>query len=102
MTAVLTRVSRTLPGTQRLEDSHRASVEDKAAAFDSYLSYSGRWRVEGDEVVHAVDMALSPGAVGQEQRRTFELDGDRLVLSYTLEGRRGPRAFRLLWSRESR
>jgi len=98
MSAVLSARGRS-SGATRLEDAHRVRVEAKAASYDSYLSYAGRWRLEGDEVVHDVELALVPEVVGQEQRRRVRLDGDELVLSYEVEGRRGMARFELRWRR---
>lgn len=99
MSAVLSRRHRELPGSHRLEDAHRASAEARAAAFDSYLSYAGTWRLEGDDVVHAVGFGLVPAAVGAEQRRRVGWDGLTLTLSYRVEGRSGGRTFELSWHR---
>ena len=54
------------------------------------MSYAGRYRLEGDEIIHIVEMALTPDVVGLEQRRTIQLDGDTLTLSYTIEGAEVP------------
>lgn len=83
-----------------LETSHRADVHDKAAAFDSYLSYSGRWRLSDGQVHHDVDLALVPGVVGQTQSRMVMLEDGRLTLTYTRESRRGTvHTFTLRWAR---
>jgi hypothetical protein len=83
-----------------LETTARASLEAKAAAFDRSMTYAGRWRVEGDEVVHEVEHALAPGVVGRENRRRFRLAGDRLVLSYAIMPPSGvTRTFELTWRR---
>lgn len=56
-------------------------VREKSAAFDSYLAYSGRWRLDGTRVIHAVELSLYPAWVGTELVRTVSFVGDRLVLS---------------------
>ncbi len=43
--------------------------------------YSARWRVEGDHVVHDVDIAARAPWVGTKQIRGFRFEGDRLTLS---------------------
>ena len=74
--------------------------KDKIAAFESYLSYAGRWRLDGDEVVHSVEMALNPNAVGLEQRRRVDWAGEDLVLSYQRTPPSGTvRTFELTWRR---
>lgn len=60
-----------------------ASVASKATALDEYLAYSGRWRLEGQVIVHEVTYSLNPVLIGTEQRREAELSGDRLDLSAT-------------------
>lgn len=58
-----------------------ASPEDKAAAFDSYFHYAGKWYIDGDFVVHTVTLALNPAFVGTQQRRLAQFQDKRLVLS---------------------
>ena len=56
------------------------SEEERAAAFSTYLSYCGTYEVEGDVVVHHIEMSLFPNWVGGEQKRQFEPSDDKLVL----------------------
>ena len=56
------------------------SSEEKLAAFDSYNSYSGRYEVKDDKVIHHVELSLFPNWIGGSQERYFEFDGDRLTL----------------------
>ncbi len=44
-------------------------------------SYAGPWRIEGDAVIHSVEMATREPWVGTEQVRGFTFEGDRLTLS---------------------
>lgn len=53
MCAVLSQAERPALDTPRLENTHKAPDAQKVAAFDSYLSYAGTWRLDGDEVVHS-------------------------------------------------
>lgn len=106
MAAVLSRGDRGGAAEAALETAARLAPEAKQAAFDGYLSYSGRWRLErgadGPELVHALDLALLPGAVGTEQRRRLALDGDRLELTYHLTPASGvTRRYALRWRREA-
>lgn len=57
-----------------------AKPEDKIAAADSYLSYSGRYEIRPDGLVHHVEFSLFPDYVGTVQERTYRLSGDRLVI----------------------
>src|SRR4051812_43380549 len=40
---------------------------EKAAAFDSFLAYSGRYELAGDRVVHWPEVSLLPNWVGQRE-----------------------------------
>jgi len=99
MSAVLSRADRP-PLAQRLETAGKAPLAARAAAFDSYLSYAGRWTLDGETVTHHVDLALVPDAVGARQQRRAVLDGDRLTLSYAITARSGiVRRYTLDWRR---
>lgn len=97
MSAILSRAHRSPLDVPRLEASHRATDAEKASAFDSYLSYGGRWHVDGSTMIHTVHWGLTPNIVGLEQRRDFTLDGDRLTLAY----RGGAKTYILRWKRPS-
>ena len=57
------------------------SLEDRAAAYDRLLAYTGRWEVRGETVVHHVVVGSLPEDTGKDRVRTFKLDGDRLELT---------------------
>jgi hypothetical protein len=100
MSAVLSRAGRAPLGASRLETSGAAPMQAKSAAFDSYLSYAGTWRMEGASVVHAVHLAQTPELVGIENRRKATLEGDTLTLSYDIRARsQVVRHYTLVWSR---
>ena len=46
---------------------------DRLAAFDTYISYGGRWRLEGETFITSVEFALNPGWVGKEQTRGVKI-----------------------------
>lgn len=54
------------------------SDREKARLLETVIAYTGRWRIEGNDWITAVDVAWNPAWVGTEQRRQFKLDGDRL------------------------
>ncbi|MDH3739866.1 MAG: lipocalin-like domain-containing protein [Alphaproteobacteria bacterium] len=58
-----------------------ASDADKAAAFDSYMTYSGRWSVDGNVVTHVIDHATNPNWIGSSRERTVDHQGNRMVFS---------------------
>ncbi|PBJ83274.1 hypothetical protein CMZ84_01650 [Lysobacteraceae bacterium NML93-0399] len=54
------------------------SAEDMARLLETVIAYTGRYRIEGDTWITAVDVAWNPAWVGTEQRRQFRREGDRL------------------------
>ena len=86
--------------TVDLESARLASSDDKAAWFDSYLSYTGRWTVTDGRVQHAIDAALVPSMVDRMVEREARLSDGRLVLAYqTISPRGTVRSFVLRWRR---
>ena len=84
-----------LPGA-----SPRAAPPDAlAAAFLTFFTYAGRWHLEGDVVVHQVEVALNPAMVGTEQRRAVTLDGASLELVAAEPLTTGTRTHALRWRR---
>ena len=62
-------------------DLRGGTVEEKLAAAETYVAYCGSYEVQGDVVVHHVEVAFFPNRVGTAQRRNFEVSGDTLRLS---------------------
>src|SRR5215212_8072315 len=52
--------------------------EERAQALRSMISYSGRYRVEGDKVITKVEIAWNESWVGGEQVRFVRFEGDKL------------------------
>jgi len=78
-----------------------ASDEEKARAYDSMLSYAGRYRVDGQTVVHMVDISIFPNWKGGEQKREFQFqpDGTLALLARLEQGTPEERVSRLVWRR---
>jgi hypothetical protein len=57
------------------------SIEEKAYAAGTYVSYCGRYEFRGDTVIHHVELSLFPNWVGVEQERLVEIKGDQLTVS---------------------
>ena len=90
-------------GRPAFRDLGEDTASRALGAMRSHFSYSGRWRLEGDSVIHDVDMSISPDWVGTEKVRTVAFDGDEIVLTdETLEPRLGRKTGvgRLRWRRE--
>lgn len=77
-----------------------AGVEEKAAAYDEVLFYSGSYELAGDTIIHVVDMSLYPNWVGSQQKRSVRFDDGRLFLTARLEdGTPEARTASLAWRR---
>jgi hypothetical protein len=61
-------------------DHLTASLEDRAAVHSGTIAYAGRYRMDGDAVLHQVEAATIPDWIGTEQRRYVVIDGDHLTL----------------------
>jgi len=55
--------------------------EDRINLHKYMVSYSGRYTVEGDKVVHHVDVSWNEALSGTDQVRLFKLEGDRLTIT---------------------
>ena len=49
-------------------------------ASANYVSYSGKYEIQAETVIHYVEISLIPDWIGTEQLRQFQFIGDRLVL----------------------
>ncbi|NKB50161.1 MAG: hypothetical protein GKS02_12465 [Alphaproteobacteria bacterium] len=67
-------------GDRRLSAAD-ATDADKATAFDSYMTYSGRWSLAGNVVTHDIDHATNPNWIGSSRERTVDHQGDRMLFS---------------------
>ena len=77
--------------------------EQKRTAYRSYVAYSGRFRLDGDTVIHEVDLSLFPDWVDELLTRTVLLAGSRLTLRTPPFGLidDNQRSGELTWTRES-
>lgn len=91
-------------GRRRLSrgNPRAAPVAERAAAFDGYFSYAGRWRLRDGVVQHDVTLALNPALVGTPQLRDAKLAGRTLTLSAAEDVAGGQRVHRLVWQRAPR
>ena len=74
--------------------------EEKIAAAETYISYSGRYELQSDRVVHRVEVAFFPNRVGTSQERTFKFSDNTLSLStppMLIEGKQ--QTGHLVWQR---
>lgn len=82
------------------EVAQRGTDTEKVIAFNTYLSYSGKYEVQEAKIIHHVEVSLYPNWVGMDLERTFEFEGDRLSLSAPTSSRSGNQyTARLIWER---
>ena len=97
MTAILSDSER-----PRLSSEDRLAVPtaERAAAFSSFIAYSGTFRIEGDRVIHHVEISWLQNWVGTDQVRQMRLEGNRLTLRAPMRTLGGEqRANELVWER---
>ena len=59
-----------------------APEADRVKAFDTYISYGGKWTLENDVFTTEVEFALNPGWVGGSQKRGMKvLPNNELLLT---------------------
>jgi hypothetical protein len=101
---ILTREGRMMAITTAEGRTPGDSDAARAALHRSMLSYTGKFRVEGNEFITTVGASWNEGWNGKEQRRRFRLDGDTLYIesapapSITTPGKVDFR--RMVWRRE--
>lgn len=59
------------------EDLAEAGAE---TSYDAFMAYCGEYEVEGDRIIHRVEVSSLPVWTGTVQERIFEIEGDRLTL----------------------
>jgi Lipocalin-like domain len=55
--------------------------EDQAEAFRTFLGYAGSYKLDGDKVVHRVEVSSIQSLVDKDLIRTVKFDADRIVLT---------------------
>ena len=65
-----------------VSDTRKAgtTADDKVALYNSQLSYSGPYTIEGTKLVTAVDISWNQAWTSTKQGRTFTVEGNRLTL----------------------
>jgi hypothetical protein len=73
-----------MPSSRRkfvVGDIMGGSPEEKVAAAETYISYSGKYEIQGDKLVVHPEVSFFPNWVGVDQVRIWALEGNRLTLS---------------------
>jgi len=82
------------------DDDLVVPITERAAAFSSFGAYAGTFRVDGDCVIHHVEISLLQNWVGTDQVRRMKLEATRLTLwppPSNLGGEQ--REYELVWER---
>jgi len=75
--------------------------EDRINLHKYMVAYSGRYTVEGDQVVHHVDISGNESWTGTDQVRFFNLEGDKLTITAPVDAISGLASISVLvWERE--
>lgn len=75
------RISALISYDGRKPLSPAASPQDKAAAFDTFIAYAGRYTVDGERVVHHVEIASIQNYANRDLVRSIRFEGDRIILT---------------------
>jgi hypothetical protein len=79
----------------------RGTVDERAAAYDSFAAYCGTYEVDDGEeqITHSVEFSSIPALTGNKVLRTFALDGDILRIGHSFGGPNGESKGTLLFRR---
>jgi hypothetical protein len=78
------------------------TTQEKASAAEGYISYAGRYDIQGKKIVVHPEVSLFPNWVRKDQERFFEVKGNTLELSTPLQLMRGKQqTAHLTWERVS-
>jgi hypothetical protein len=61
--------------------SGRGLAEEEAQAFKTFFAYAGRYTVNGEQIIHHVEISSIQNFVGRDMPRTAKLEGDTLTLT---------------------
>jgi hypothetical protein len=78
-------------------DLDGVNADERAQAALGVVSYFGRYRIDGECVLHTIEAALNPNLVGTTQVRHVTLDGDDLTLNSPPDAQ--GHYFRIRWRR---
>jgi hypothetical protein len=89
-------------GRKRLSssDSLSAPAEEQAEAFRTFIGYAGRYTLDGDRVIHHVEISSIQDWVNRDLIRSIKFEGERIVLATppSLDGGK-IQTFELIWQR---
>jgi hypothetical protein len=75
------RVTALISYGERKPLSGIASPQEQAEAFKTFLAYAGRYRFDGTQVTHHIEISSIQNYVGKDLVRTVRFEDDRIVLA---------------------
>jgi len=89
-------------GRKRLSpsDARSAPAEEQAEAFRTFVAYAGRYTLNGDKVIHHVEISSIQNWVDTDLIRSIRFEGERIVLltpPTSVDGK--IQTFELIWQR---
>lgn len=78
------------------------TLQEQAAAVQTYITYCGKYEVKPDRIVHLPDVSLFPNYIGTRQERFYKFENGKLVLNQAPEMMDGKKqtAF-IIWEKAS-
>jgi Lipocalin-like domain len=77
-----------------------ANSEEQAEAFNTFLAYTGRYSLSGDQVTHHIEISSIQNYVGKDLVRRITFEGDRIRLTTPPTLVNGKiQALELIWDR---
>ncbi len=81
-------------------DSSSAPVKEQAEAFRTFVAYAGRYTLNGDNVIHHVEISSIQDWVDTDLVRSVKFEGERIVLVAPPMPAGGKiQTFELIWQR---
>ncbi|MEP6548676.1 MAG: lipocalin-like domain-containing protein [Gammaproteobacteria bacterium] len=68
-------------GRPHLPSDRRPSETELAGAFMSAAGYAGRYTINGDQIVHQIEVCTLPNWSGVTQIRHLAMEGEKLMLT---------------------
>jgi lipocalin-like protein len=94
------RVTAMISHSGRKSLSTLARLEEQAEAFKTFLAYAGRYKLNGDEVIHSVEISSIQSYVGKDLVRSVKFQGDQIILVTPPTPVKGKiQTFELIWRR---
>jgi hypothetical protein len=58
-----------------------ALLEEQAEAFKTFLAYAGRYRLDGDKIIHSIEISSIQNYVNKELVRSVKFQRNQIVLT---------------------